>query len=573
MSVQPPRFCIGCREARVAWTVPRVDYCYLCLPGGPFTAPRCRVCGSKDYFSQGLCDLCHPGSPKYPGSCKDCLGWGVLRVHNWRCWGCRGWRARHPIAQCPYCHRDMPIAAHGACRLCWSQAQLVSTVTGTIDIVAANQFGQQLFLANMHPPHHRRVDHAVETPRWQRKPRYDVPAAPFTPVGHRQLALFTVTPSLDELATVPSPPLPAMSDYLDTVLRDYADQHGWSARVTNTVRQSLQVVQSHQDTPGAPVLATEAHRLLNQRGLTLESTLHVLAAAGLLEDDRVPAIRSYFDDCIAGLPEPMATQLELWYTTMSEGRARPPRRRPRHPKTIHFLIRGMSPCLQDWAASGIMSLAEITKDEVLRALPVDRVARLEAGAGMRSLFKVLKDCKVIFSNPVKGMSFERPATNLPLPMDVHAIRGALNAPHPARAFAAALAAFHGLTGRQIRTIRLTDVSDGRLQFEGRVIPLAAPVRVRLTAYLDYRAQKFPSTRNPYLLVNRKNATRTTPVDPRYPWAKQAVHSKQLREDRILNEVYATGGDLRRICDLFGLSISAATRYSAVLESPDLREGS
>ncbi len=99
--------------------------------------------------------------------------------------------------------------------------------------------------------------------------------------------------------------------------------------------------------------------------------------------------------------------------------------------------------------------------------------------------------------------------------------------------------------------------------------MAGPVRVRLTAYLDYRAQRFPATSNPYLLVNRKSAPRRTPVDTIYPWHRYGLDSKGLREDRILHEVHATGGDVRRICDLFGLSIKAAMRYTAVLEHPDL----
>ncbi len=46
----------------------------------------------------------------------------------------------------------------------------------------------------------------------------------------------------------------------------------------------------------------------------------------------------------------------------------------------------------------------------------------------------------------------------------------------------------------------------------------------------------------------------------------------LREDRILQEIHATDGDIRRICDLFGLSIAAALRYAATVEHPDLAGG-
>jgi hypothetical protein len=45
--------------------------------------------------------------------------------------------------------------------------------------------------------------------------------------------------------------------------------------------------------------------------------------------------------------------------------------------------------------------------------------------------------------------------------------------------------------------------------------------------------------------------------------------KAIREDRILHEVHASSGDIRRICGLFGLSISAAERYVGTIDHPDL----
>jgi hypothetical protein len=45
----------------------------------------------------------------------------------------------------------------------------------------------------------------------------------------------------------------------------------------------------------------------------------------------------------------------------------------------------------------------------------------------------------------------------------------------------------------------------------------------------------------------------------------------LREDRILQEIHVTGGDVRRICDLFGLSIEGAMRYALTIGHPDLEQ--
>lgn len=89
-----PPMCNRCQTNRVAWTRPRVDLCYHCLPGGPFPPPACTSCGTRDdYFSQGLCGRCHPRSPEHLDSCRDCFAWGVYPQHNWTCWPCRTWRS------------------------------------------------------------------------------------------------------------------------------------------------------------------------------------------------------------------------------------------------------------------------------------------------------------------------------------------------------------------------------------------------------------------------------------------------------------------------------------------------
>jgi integrase len=566
----PPRFCAICHTARVAWSHPRVDCCYGCLPGGPFTPPRCRRCNSPGYFSQGLCEICHPGSPRHPGPCRDCLAWGVLREHNWLCWSCRGWRSRHPVGLCPYCGQQRPLGQEGACRLCWKQAEHTRIPGEPLDLAEANRLGQQLFLANMHyqPRRPRRPDSPPR--RHARTTGVDQPVV-FAAAQARQLALFpSPRPSLASTLSLPEPPDPVMAAHCDRILREHAANHGWTRRLTNVVGASLRALQAWQDTPGSPIKASEAQRLLGQPGrTTVESTLEVLAAAGLLDDDRVPAVRTFFLAKTAGLPATMRAQLEIWYGVLAEGSSRPPRRRPRHPRTIQVQIAALHPVLSEWAEHGCASLTEITRAQVVAALPADPVARPLTVSALRSLFGLLKARKEIFTNPARGVQPGPKPTNIPLPRDTAVIRAALNSPDPARALAVALVAFHGLVASEIRHIKLTDLRDGSLIVGDRVIPLAGPVQVRLSAYLDHRARRFPETANPYLLVNRRSAPRTTPVANRWPWQRHHVQARQLREDRILHEIFATGGDVRRICDLFGLSVNAAMRYTLALEHPDL----
>ncbi|MEZ5098033.1 MAG: hypothetical protein R2731_19305 [Nocardioides sp.] len=139
----------------------------------------------------------------------------------------------------------------------------------------------------------------------------------------------------------------------------------------------------------------------------------------------------------------------------------------------------------------------------------------------------------------------------------------------------ALIAFHGIRLGHLQRLKLTDIVDGRISIDGRTFPLAAPVRERLAAWLDYRAQRWPNTTNDYLFVNKRSVYRDCPVGTR--WFRLAIGPgltpRQLREDRILSEAHATGGDVRAISDLFGLSISASSRYAYTLEPDDLATGS
>jgi hypothetical protein len=43
--------------------------------------------------------------------------------------------------------------------------------------------------------------------------------------------------------------------------------------------------------------------------------------------------------------------------------------------------------------------------------------------------------------------------------------------------------------------------------------------------------------------------------------------RRIREDRILHEAHATGGDVRKLCDLFGLSIKGAECYTSAPGRP------
>lgn len=593
---KPPKPCIACRARPAAWTTPRVDYCYDCLPGGPFAPPGCSRCGAGNqvdgyphgvsYYSQGTCTRCHPNAPQRLESCRDCHAWGVIRKYKWLCWRCHSWRERLPKGCCRICRRvDLAINPDQVCNLCDRQMSIALGAT----VEEANAGGPQLYFANM-PWQPTRI-------RWGNVRRVDKPSPrnlhrhradrfrtlEFNPVENIQLALFDLPRDLASWiarsesgrAFAEQEPLVLpnedMAAFLDAAVLDHARRHGWPKSTIHRTQRSLRVLQFMQDTPGAMLLASDALSL-QQIGLTAIPVIEVATLAGVMVDDRHPAIDRWFADTIADLPDPMKAELRDWSDIMLNGSTTPPRRRPREQETMRHYLRGAMPALTTWADQGHTSLREITHADVIAILPPSGNPRSIMGAGLRSIFTLLKARKTLFVNPIARVRTGTHERRQPLPLDTASIQNALNSPNPACAAIAALAAFHGIRTRDVRHMALTDLADGRLRInqpaDQRRILLAEPVKVRLAAWLAHRAQRWPNTANPYLFINHRNAGKLIPVGFHWVSRTMDVPVSVIRDDRILHEVDATSGDLRRICELFGIKVETALRY---LPTTDLDE--
>lgn len=331
----------------VAWSKPRVDLCYGCLPGGPFAPPACARCGStQNYFTGGLCRRCHLRAPQPVESCPDCHAWGVVRKHKWLCWGCKDWRKRLPVGVCRTCASTVPINVDQVCRLCWRQHVMCGGVKGSISLQDANRCGQQLFLANMHFAVASRGEVAQrrQAARASRTPSAKPPS--LHAVRHRQLLLFDRERDLaaGRSSGFGPPTHPGMARFVDQVLIEHAARHGWGRTTIKAARQGIAIVLSLQDTPGAPMRATEILRL-HQIGVPARRLLDVFAAAELLDDDRVPAIHAWVSEQITKLPEPMRTELHVWFDVMSNGSRIPPRHRPRSQITTRLYLSWALPAL------------------------------------------------------------------------------------------------------------------------------------------------------------------------------------------------------------------------------------
>jgi len=152
---------------------------------------------------------------------------------------------------------------------------------------------------------------------------------------------------------------------------------------------------------------------------------------------------------------------------------------------------------------------------------------------------------------------------------------------PAARLVMALAAVHAARLGAIRALQLDDIDIGnrRLVIAGRIRPLDDLTRQLLLSWLDHRAERWPNTANPHLLINQQTAMETGAVSTF--WAKKALRGQtatleRLRVDRQLEEALTHGPDPLHLASVFGLDQKTAIRYAAsarqLLETPAEQHG-
>lgn len=562
-----------------------IPFCFACWPGGPVIPPPCRKCGSaENYYTSGLCARCHSHAPgeksplwQYPGllapgsvviaSCRDCHAWGATRTYGWLCSGCKSWRETHSrFAECRTCGHTAPVGEDGSCRLCRKTRSLLAQQLGKrprdVSLAEANQYGQQLFFAGMwHREGHGKRPYIKKT----QPPDLSL----LTPVTHEQLTLLDLPRDLKAGMRhgFPLPPDTARESAWHAFVRDYAVQHGWARTVTERTQRAIRMLLGMQDTSGAAIKASDVLPLSGIRH-PVRPVLDVVAAAGMLADDRIPAIERWFAVHTAELPANMRHELTVWFDIARHGSSTPPRFTPRAESTVQSQLAFALPAIRAWARTH-SSLREIGRDDVHSALPASGSQRSTTMQGLRSIFRVLKARKLTFINPTARIRVTAPDKPAPPQVDLSALTAALHSSDPTTATLAGLLAFHAIRIYQLCTLHLTDARDGRLWLDDHVVPLAEPVRQRLSAYLDYRQQRWPHTANSHLFIHYRNATTTRPVTPWWINKRLGISAQSIRQDRILDEAHATGGDVRQLCDLFGLSIAGAYRYTTTVDHPGI----
>lgn len=450
----------------------------------------------------------------------------------------------------------MPLGAAGRCRLCLAASRATSTLP-------SGQGGIQLFMG-------------VGTPASAR-PAQPEPSPPAPSAGFGQLRLSKAAAA--RVAAHPNPgqrPRLRPADHLRRsehrellgAVVGYGQARGWSLSTLRRVQHSLAALLASQPTPTWPLEAAAVRQFLLERHLTALRVVEFMADQGLVHLDEHVALDRWLTHRLQPLAAPIQAEVQIWIQGL---RGRGPRPgRARRAATIQGYVRAAAPALADWSAR-YQSLRQVTTQDVTGQLePLAGPTRKLTLVVLRSLFRTLKARRLIFTNPTAGLAAPGapPAPGLGLdPARRVGLLGRLD--RPDQQLIVLLAGVHALRPHQIRVLVLEDVdlAAGILRVAGRPRRLDGLTGQALRGWLELRRVRWPASANPYLLVNQSTAGGLAPVTRGYVqavFARLGVTAEDLRVDRLLGEVQATGADPLKLTEFFGITESTAIRYCAEL---------
>ncbi len=490
-------------------------------------------------------------------SCEQCYGWGVLRGRL--CRGCGNFAAKYPRGRCCVCGRSAPVD-DSVCRLCRKQASLVAGPNNktTVDLGVAAWSGHQLFLADL--------GRSLRTARSPKRARSS---------EHPTLTIAQRRPVRDQLLLVDPPrdcrrvsalDPPRDSVFLEVVLRQaaaLAELNGWPPRTLQQVRRGLRMLAASHD-PGEPIKASTV-TALSPHGVPGLRVIEILAESGegVLVEDRPDSLTIWIGTQFGCLPTRIRAELQVWINALRHGT---PRRRARHRDTVLARLAGIKPFLIE-IADRYDTLRQVTRDDVLGWLD-GRKHRANEASALRDLFRVLKAERMVFTNPTHRIKIAAPSASTPASLSTDSLRQLGDAADrdPALRVVLGLIGVQALLPNQVRRLRLDqlDIANRRFQLDGVDRTLDTYTVAAIESYLDYRHQRWPHTTNPHLLTTRRTAHEQNPVSEY--WLVCRLHGlpvtlRQLREDRILDEAHASGGDPLHLAAMFGLTAQPALRYA------------
>jgi hypothetical protein len=365
-------------------------------------------------------------------------------------------------------------------------------------------------------------------------------------------------------ASAQLPPLDAdLAERLLAKAARIAELRGWSPRTLSLTQRGLRILMAVHG-PGEPVKASTA-RQLTARNMPFPHIIDVLAATGVLADDRPDTLAIWLDEQLAGLPAQIRAELDTWLGLLRHGG---PRRRPRSRQTIVRDIYSIRTFLAG-VGGRYSTLRQVTGDDITTWLAGrPGRSRPQDASTLRSVFTALKAERLIFANPTRGIRVGRRTPSVPAPLPPHLLAAAAAAAkdNPALRVVMALAGVHALLPGQIRHLRLdqADLAGRRLDPGGLDRPLDEFTAAAIRGYLAFRDQRWPATASPYLLVTRKTAHTGQPVSEFWMtrlFGGLPVTAEQVRDDRIVEEALAGRADPLHLAAVFGFGPRTGLRYA------------
>jgi integrase len=345
--------------------------------------------------------------------------------------------------------------------------------------------------------------------------------------------------------------------------RQLGETHGWSPSTLRCTLDGLTVLLGGRSA-GERVTLTEI-RTRTPRHTSAPRVAEVLAGLDLLEDDSIPAVRSWIERRAGELPPGFAGAVRAWLLVLSDGDART---RPRSSASIYVYFTAVQPLIEHWAAN-CGHLREVTADDIRTVLDPLRGHQLRTTTtALRSLFRFAKKRGLIFANPAARLNAEDPGGSL-LPRTDAEIRAVEQAAtSPAQRLIVALAAVHAARWDAIRDLTLDDLDlpNRRITIAGHRQRLGELTCRALRAWLDYRHATWPRTPNRHVLISAKTALGTAPVSRSYlNWNlhRHGISIERIRRDRVLHEALTARADPLPLALVFGLSHTIASKYTLI----------
>ncbi|MFC9840037.1 hypothetical protein ACFVKB_40610 [Rhodococcus sp. NPDC127530] len=512
-----------------------------------------------------------PGEPR---SCTDCHCWGLETL----CSGCRWWRSTRHLGDCSRClrtHLHVGLLDDGDemfCRAC--------TVVLRFDGLHALPGGAtQLSLGGPFAPRLHTPEGMLgyRPTRWKaqdlaRARRPEPPPVSAHLVDPNQPELFTL--QRNWLSITVDTVLPSLTPAAREVIAAVTEHAATSRWATDSVRaivRSLEILLGWLGAE-APIREDDVLALRTTHVRTTGTrVIAFLAERNLLvpsESRSVSAHQRWVTARIATLNQSIAAELHIWVQVMlGHGRRR---RHPRSWRVIRNYLAIAMPTLTGWSADHT-SLREITHTDIrteFRDLTGATAHTLRTG--LRSIFVALKQERVIFRDPTRGIRLAR-VENLPTQLREDQLRGLINrVDRPFDKLVIALAAIHALGNQDLRNLTLADVdtAQGRLivRRTGRshIVYLDELTLGLLLQWLDARISQWPTSTNPHLLTTTLGAVALHAPAVSHATISNVfrtvgVQGRHIRFDRILHEARTTADPIH-LMRVFGICANTAMRY-------------